>query len=158
MELNPWIVPSLSKITRDTFDTFVIFSDAAVTDPRAVGKFIISMCSRVSDILTILVLMKLVGMLETDGKKITKCPFDVTGLFETVGDLKTAPGIVFDLLSIPLLRQYVCEHRGGKLTVMMGYSGLYSLRVGFWRGKTNQLLIFPQILLETVHHWHQTLR
>jgi phosphoenolpyruvate carboxylase len=66
-------------------------------------------------------------MLETDGVKITKCPFDVTGLFETVGDLKTAPGIVHDLLSIPIIRQFICEHRDGKLTVMMGYSGSFNV-------------------------------
>lgn len=37
------------------------------------------MCGNVSDILVVLCLMKLVGMLESDGNKITKCDFDVTG-------------------------------------------------------------------------------
>lgn len=122
LELNPWIVPNLSKISRDTFETIVIFADAAATDRRSVGKFIISMCSRVSDILIVLVMFKLVGMLESDGTKIIRCPFDVTGLLETIEDLKNGPRIVKDLLSIALIRNYVCEHRQGKLTVMMGYS------------------------------------
>lgn len=79
LELNPWVISTLSKITRDTFESLLIFSDAANTDPKAVGKFIISMCSSVSDFLILLVLMKIVGMLQTDGVKITRCPFDITG-------------------------------------------------------------------------------
>jgi phosphoenolpyruvate carboxylase len=122
LEMNPWIVPNLSKISRDTFETMVIFADAAHTDRRAVGKFIISMCSRVSDIMIVLVMLKLVGMLESDGTKIIRCPFDVTGLLETIEDLKNGPKIFKELLSIPLIRNYICEHRQGKLTVMMGYS------------------------------------
>jgi len=121
-ELTPWTLGQLTKTSRDTFESLVIFSDAATTDPRAVGKFIISMCQNASDILVVFLLMKLNGMLTTKTGKITHCPFDVTGLFETIEDLKAAPRIITDLLSIPMIRNYITEHRNSKLTVMLGYS------------------------------------
>lgn len=122
LELNPWTVSSLSKISRDTVETFLIFADAAKADSRAVGKFIISMCQNPSDILNVLLLMKLTGMVETSKGEITRCPFDITGLFETIEDLKAAPQIVKDILSIPMFRNYIVQHRDCKLTVMLGYS------------------------------------
>lgn len=53
-------------------------------------------------------------------ERLTSLKF--AGLFETVDDLKAAPVIVKDLLSIPMIKNYLVEHRGGKLTVMLGYS------------------------------------
>lgn len=121
-EFNPWVLSSMSKVSRDTWDTILVFQDAANTDPRAIGKFIISMCSNVSDILIILTMMKIVGSLESKDGIITKCSLDVTGLFETVEDLKAAPVIIQDLLAIKMIRDYVRTHRDGKVTIMMGYS------------------------------------
>ncbi len=69
-----------------------------------------------------LMLMKLVGMLITKDGEISSCDYDVTGLFETVDDLKSAPRIIEDLMAIDFYRDYVVKLRGGKLTVMMGYS------------------------------------
>jgi len=100
----------------------MIFADAARADSRAVGKFIISMCQNPSDIMTVLVMMKLTGMMETSKNQIVKCPFDVTGLFETIEDLKEAPRIVTQLLSIQTIREYIVHHRNAKLIVMLGYS------------------------------------
>jgi len=121
-ELTPWTLGQLSKTSKDTFETLVIFADAADTDPKSVGKFIISMCQNASDILAVLVLMKLNGMLRTKSGRIVHCPFDVTGLFETIQDLKAAPRIVSELLSIQVIRNYITEHRNSKLTIMLGYS------------------------------------
>jgi len=121
-EFNPWVLPAMTKVSRDTWDTILVFQDAATTDPRAVGKFIISMCAHVSDILVLLAMMKIVGALESQGGVITKCPLDVTGLFETVEDLKSAPSIIRDLLSIKMIRDYIRMFRDGKVTMMMGYS------------------------------------
>ena len=121
-EFNPWILPSMSKVSRDTWETILVFQDAARADSRAVGKFIISMCSNVSDILIILTMMKIVGSLESVGGVITSCDHDVTGLFETVEDLKAAPAIIQDFLSIKMIRDYIRRHRHGKVTMMMGYS------------------------------------
>ena len=121
-EFNPWVLSSMTKVSRDTWDTVLVFQDASNTDGRAVGKYIISMCSNVSDILIILTMMKIVGALESNQGVITKCNLDVTGLFETVEDLKAAPIIIEDLLSIKMIRDYISRHRDGKLTIMMGYS------------------------------------
>eukprot|EP01119_Soliformovum_irregulare_P009646 TRINITY_DN2317_c0_g1_i2.p1 TRINITY_DN2317_c0_g1~~TRINITY_DN2317_c0_g1_i2.p1 ORF type:complete len:1133 (+),score=361.12 TRINITY_DN2317_c0_g1_i2:259-3399(+) len=123
IEIQPWIIPQLSGTSRDTFETMLIFADAHESgDQKSIGKFIISMCQCVSDILVVLFLMKLVGMLKTKDGKISECPFDVTGLFETIADLKQAPIIVKNLLSISLIRNYLLQHRNGRMTVMMGYS------------------------------------
>eukprot|EP01087_Luapelamoeba_hula_P018107 TRINITY_DN5792_c0_g1_i1.p1 TRINITY_DN5792_c0_g1~~TRINITY_DN5792_c0_g1_i1.p1 ORF type:complete len:1167 (-),score=167.95 TRINITY_DN5792_c0_g1_i1:77-3277(-) len=122
MLMTSWALQSLSKITRDTIETLFIFADVAKTDPNAVGKFIISMCSGVSDILVLLFLMKLAGMCEIKEGRITRFPFDITGLFETIQDLKACPRIIKQALSLPLYRNYVTEHRGGRITVMLGYS------------------------------------
>jgi len=122
IEFDPWLIPSLSKLSKDTFETFLIFSDAATADKRCVGKFIISMCSNVSDLLVILTLMKFVGMLQSSNGKITQCSYDVTGLFETIEDLKSAHRIIKEYLEIPMIKEYICEHRNGHVTAMMGYS------------------------------------
>jgi len=122
VEFDPWIIPSLSKLSKDTFETFLIFADAAVADKRCVGKFIISMCSNVSDMLIILTLMKFVGMLQSSNGTITQCSYDVTGLFETIEDLKSAHTIIKEYIEIPMIKNYICEHRNGQVTAMMGYS------------------------------------
>lgn len=120
---DPWVIPSLSTISRDTFETLIVFSDAAKADRLTIGKFIISMCQSVSDILVVLVMMKLTGMLLVDSETgELQCDHDVAGLFETVQDLRNAPVIVRELLEIPVIRQYVCQHRNGHVTVMLGYS------------------------------------
>ncbi len=34
VEANPWTLNALSKVSRDTFETFIIFADAAKVDPK----------------------------------------------------------------------------------------------------------------------------
>ena len=80
------------------------------------------MCQNASDSLNILLLMKVTGMLEASKGRITKCPFDVTGLCETIDDLVHAPRIVRELLCLDPIREYIIKLRDCKLTVMLGYS------------------------------------
>eukprot|EP01125_Pyxidicula_operculata_P016577 TRINITY_DN5721_c0_g1_i2.p2 TRINITY_DN5721_c0_g1~~TRINITY_DN5721_c0_g1_i2.p2 ORF type:complete len:518 (+),score=118.38 TRINITY_DN5721_c0_g1_i2:1937-3490(+) len=80
------------------------------------------MCSTSTDVLTLLFLLKLVGMVQVSKGKITSCPFDITGLFETVDDMKAAPKIITSLFELTIFREYILEHREGKFTVMLGYS------------------------------------
>eukprot|EP01127_Copromyxa_protea_P017640 TRINITY_DN5407_c0_g1_i1.p1 TRINITY_DN5407_c0_g1~~TRINITY_DN5407_c0_g1_i1.p1 ORF type:complete len:1205 (-),score=266.29 TRINITY_DN5407_c0_g1_i1:52-3405(-) len=122
LEFDPFLLSNLSSISADTFYSFIVFADAAKADSNAVGKFIISMCSGVNDILVILLLLRLVGMLVVENGKIVSCPFDVTGLFETIPDMKNAPTIITELLEIDIVRDYIVNQRGGYLTVMLGYS------------------------------------
>jgi phosphoenolpyruvate carboxylase len=121
-EMDPSVIPNLSSTTRDTLQTLIIFADASRTDSRAVGKFIISMCSAVSDYLVVYFFLKLVGMLRIKDGKISNCNFDVTGLFETVEDMKRAPCIISELLEIKLIHDYIIEQRKGSVTIMLGYS------------------------------------
>eukprot|EP01126_Amoeba_proteus_P052600 TRINITY_DN6367_c0_g1_i5.p1 TRINITY_DN6367_c0_g1~~TRINITY_DN6367_c0_g1_i5.p1 ORF type:complete len:1025 (+),score=205.87 TRINITY_DN6367_c0_g1_i5:375-3449(+) len=117
-QLDPFVLTT----SMDTIYSLIVFADASKADEKAVGKFIISMCSSVSDILVVLVLLRLVGILEVSEGRISSCPFDVTGLFETIPDLKRAPEILRGLVSIPVVRNYIIEHRHGQLTMMFGYS------------------------------------
>jgi len=142
-EYNPALMKNVSKTTKDTFESLLVFADAARVDPRSIGKFIISMCTAPSDILVVFALLRLTGLIHcerhfigtVDDKKhhhqhhsdkefeykLHGC-VDVTGLFETIYDLKVAPEIVNQVLSIPLIRNYIVEHRNHKFTVMLGYS------------------------------------
>ncbi|KAL0479053.1 hypothetical protein AKO1_007897 [Acrasis kona] len=122
LEFNPWLIPQMSKITKDTFQSLLVFSDASATDSNSVGKFIISMCQNVSDILTTMVLMRLTKLLFIDSLGNIKSNHDVTGLFETIGDLVNAPIIVNDLLNIKLIRHHILQERDARFTVMLGYS------------------------------------
>jgi phosphoenolpyruvate carboxylase len=80
------------------------------------------MCSAVSDYLVVYFFLKLVGMLRIKDGKISNCNFDVTGLFETVEDMKRAPCIISELLEIKLIHDYIIEQRKGSVTIMLGYS------------------------------------
>jgi len=123
LEFDPSCLSQMSKIARDTFQTLLIFADAARTDQNMVGKFIISMCKDVSDILNVLLLLKLSGMLTFDSSSNEIiCKQDVTGLYETIEDLKNAPRIIEELLAIPTIKKYIVNHREKRISVMLGYS------------------------------------
>lgn len=81
---DPFALSSISNISADTFYSLIVFADAAKADPNSVcfchvkknnrvkvGKFIISMCSGVNDILVVLLLLRLVGMLTVSGVRIS---------------------------------------------------------------------------------------
>ena len=77
---------------------------------QATGAYVVSMTEGVSDILEVLVLAQAVGVEE----------IDAVPLFETVADLENAPGIVGELLAIPVYRRHL--ERRGLQEVMIGYS------------------------------------
>ena len=89
-------------------------------DREAFGSFILSMTRSVSDVLGVYLLAKEAGVfLDAAGTEI--CPLPIVPLFETIEDLRAAPAIMRELLSIPVVRRSV-NWQGGVQEVMIGYS------------------------------------
>jgi phosphoenolpyruvate carboxylase len=118
---DPYSLSNLSKESKETFQSLIILADAQKTNPTAIGKYIISMTSDLSDILVLMVLLKLVGLLKIQNGKIIG-QSDITGLYETIHDLQNAPKIIEAYFSFPELKEYIVTQRNGGLTAMLGYS------------------------------------
>ena len=89
-------------------------------DREAFGSFILSMTRLVADVLGIYLLAKEAGVfLDAAGTEI--CPLPIVPLFETIDDLRAAPAIMRELLSVPLIRRST-RWQGGVQEVMIGYS------------------------------------
>lgn len=80
------------------------------------GAYVISMARDATDVLEVLLLAREVGLYQP-GQPL---PFDVSPLFETLGDLDAAPAVVTALLRNPVFRAHVDAR--GALEVMVGYS------------------------------------
>ena len=82
----------------------------------AVGLYIISMARSAADVLAVLALARYGGLTVDEG-----VPLDIAPLFETVDDLKNAPGTLQALMDDPLYRKHL-QARGNRQWVMLGYS------------------------------------
>jgi phosphoenolpyruvate carboxylase len=82
----------------------------------AVGLYIISMARSAADVLAVLALARYGGLTVEEG-----VPLDIAPLFETVDDLKNAPGTLQALMDDPLYRKHL-KARGNRQWVMLGYS------------------------------------
>lgn len=84
-------------------------------DPEAIGPFILSMTRSADDLLAVYLLARYAGFgaetLDTS----------VVPLFETIEDLRNAPGILDTLLDVPLARRSLTR-RGKSVEIMLGYS------------------------------------
>jgi phosphoenolpyruvate carboxylase len=85
---------------------------------RAVRTAIISMAQGVSDVLEVAVLLKESGLLSPGAKQLD---VNIVPLFETIADLRAAPVIMDQLLSLPAYRALLAG-RGETQEVMLGYS------------------------------------
>jgi phosphoenolpyruvate carboxylase len=90
----------------DTLDTF---RTIARIPPESLGAYVITMASRVSDVLAVELLQRVSGI---------AAPLRVVPLFETSRDLRNAGGIIDTLLAMPDYRARI----DGKQEVMVGYS------------------------------------
>ncbi len=89
-------------------------------DREAFGSFILSMTRSVTDVLGVYLLAKEAGVF-LDAAGIEICPLPIVPLFETIEDLRAAPTIMRELLSIPVVRRST-NWQGGVQEVMIGYS------------------------------------
>jgi phosphoenolpyruvate carboxylase len=88
---------------------------------RAIQVYLISMTQSPSDVLEVLLLAKEAGLyrLHADGK--VESNLNISPLFETIDDLKAAPGIMETLFNMPLYRQHLRILKDHQ-EVMFGYS------------------------------------
>jgi phosphoenolpyruvate carboxylase len=86
--------------------------------PGAIGPYIVSNTTSVSDLLEVYVLLKEVGLF-TPGDRPTAGVF-AEPLFETIADLRDAPETMRRYLSLPLIRALLSA--AGRQEVMIGYS------------------------------------
>ena len=86
--------------------------------PRALGAYIISKTSNLSDMLEAMVLLKQVGLVW--GAAEPRAAVKVSPLFETIDDLVRGPGIMRAWFSLPLSRTLIGPERVQE--VMVGYS------------------------------------
>ncbi|MES1200196.1 MAG: phosphoenolpyruvate carboxylase [Pseudomonadota bacterium] len=86
--------------------------------PAAIGSYIISKAATVSDILEAYVLMKQSGLVS--GGNAPRALVRVAPLFETIDDLRAAPGVIKDWLKTPVARSLIGQSK--VLEVMLGYS------------------------------------
>ena len=85
---------------------------------EAVTRYVISKADDVSDILEVAVLLKDVGLLHPEEKRLAA---DIVPLFETIADLQRCGGVMDAVFSTPAYRRLL-ESRGGVQEVMLGYS------------------------------------
>jgi len=88
---------------------------------QSVGALIVSMTRELSDLLTVYVLCKEVGLTRSDEKGLY-CVLPVVPLFETYEDLERAPKIVDAFLSHPLTQRSLSTTGKARIMVMLGYS------------------------------------
>jgi phosphoenolpyruvate carboxylase len=81
--------------------------------PAAIGTLIVSMSRNADDVLAAWFMARSAGI--EDGL------LDLVPLFETVGDLQAAEGVMSGLLELPAWRDLL-ERRGQRQTIMLGYS------------------------------------
>ncbi|WP_404368896.1 phosphoenolpyruvate carboxylase [Marinobacter sp.] len=81
----------------------------AAQTPEALGSYVISMASKPSDVLAVILLLREAGM---------AWPMRVVPLFETLDDLSGAPACMAALFEIDWYRNYCQDHQ----EVMIGYS------------------------------------
>ena len=87
-------------------------------DRPAFGNFIISGTSRAEDVLRAYELARDAG-LYADPAGVERCTLPIVPLFETIADLRAAPGIMREVLAVPVVRRSL---RGRTQEVMIGYS------------------------------------
>jgi len=111
----------LPEATAETFGLFRLLADLrGGVDGDAAGAIVLSMTHSATDVLGVYVLAKLAGLFTgPDGDEA--CDRRIVPLFETIDDLRRAPAIVEDLLSVPVAQRSAERHGGGQ-EVMIGYS------------------------------------
>ncbi|MGR9108085.1 MAG: phosphoenolpyruvate carboxylase, partial [Gammaproteobacteria bacterium] len=110
----------LPASARETYDLFRLVGECrASLDSQAFGNFILSMTQSEADILGIYLLAKFAGLFSGGNEPALKLA--VVPLFETIEDLRAAPGIMERFLARPLVQRSV-KAFGGVQEVMIGYS------------------------------------
>jgi len=103
------LIPVDWECSSDTLEVLDTCRVVANNPIEAFGSYVISMASKPSDILAVILLLREMGMTQT---------IPVVPLFETLDDLDGASATIASLLDIPWYQAYV----SGRQQVMIGYS------------------------------------
>ena len=103
------LISKAMKFDKEDSETWATFKMISKLPKECMGAYVISMASRVSDILTVLVLQKKSGI---------KSCLRIVPLFETLLDLQNANKVIKQLYNIPWYLKYFKKNQ----EVMIGYS------------------------------------
>lgn len=122
-------LPPEATEVRETLSELVRHRDAH--GPEGLGNLVVSMTHHLTDLLTVYVLGKEVGLTHSVNGRL-RCDLPVVPLFETYADLEAAPGILDAFLDHPCTRASLGGSGSGReggsgdgspaVTVMLGYS------------------------------------
>ncbi|MEX2648255.1 MAG: phosphoenolpyruvate carboxylase [Alphaproteobacteria bacterium] len=113
--------PALPAEARATLGMFRLAAEAkSGVDAGAIGAIVLSMTRSAADVLGAYVMARHGGLF-ADAEAVESCAVPIVPLFETIEDLRRAPGIVRELLDVPVIRRSV-RRLGGTFEVMIGYS------------------------------------
>jgi phosphoenolpyruvate carboxylase len=111
----------LDAEARETLQTFQTIAQMRLqVDREAFGALILSMTHTAADVLGVYLMAKLAGLF-SDLRAVERCTLPIVPLLETIADLKRAPAILKELLSVPLVQRSL-RGQGGMQEVMIGYS------------------------------------
>jgi len=111
----------LSAEARETLNTFRVIAELRQTiDREAFGSLILSMTHSATDVLGVYLLAK-EACLYADSAGMEGCTLPVVPLLETIPDLRRAPAILRELLSVPVVQRSLARQRKVQ-EVMVGYS------------------------------------
>ncbi len=88
---------------------------------EAIRHYIISHTESVSDLLEVLLLCKEAGLMRGSLGLQAECDLIISPLFETIGDLREAPGIMRAFYALPGIQELVAAS-GNEQDIMLGYS------------------------------------
>ena len=112
--------PALPAEAAETLGMFELIRETRAFDREAIGTFILSMTRSAADVLGVYLLAKESGLF-ADTLAVETCTLPIVPLFETIEDLRAAPGIMRELLSVPMVKRSI-RAQGGVQEVMLGYS------------------------------------
>jgi phosphoenolpyruvate carboxylase len=105
--------PGVTLQTAETIALFQVMNRARqVYGNELLGPIVISMTGGAADVLAVLLLASWTGCVDC---------LDIVPLFETLDDLRAAPGILSELFSLPVYRLHLKTCRNHQM-VMVGYS------------------------------------
>ncbi|MCL5028256.1 MAG: phosphoenolpyruvate carboxylase [Bacteroidetes bacterium] len=120
--------PLKNKFSELSYSTLQVIEEFTVIKwgkkniaPNSCNDYIISNCSSVSDILSVLLLAKEAGLISVINKKIINSDLDILPLFETIDDLRKSDEVMSELIENEAYTQHLTL-RGKVQKIMIGYS------------------------------------
>ena len=145
-------VTDATRRVLDTFRAIRVIQDES--GAAAASTYIVSMACEPEDLLRVLLLARETGLVDLAAQP-SLSRIDVVPLFETLGDLERAPGVMRELLADPVYRRQL-EARHNRQEVMLGYSdsakdaGLLSASWALYRAQEELASVFRDAGVELV--------